>query len=88
MKMVKCPVLPVPGGATNDSSTTRSYMPIYNVSEFKPFLDQRKVPDVSENRVFCGECLKPRKMYSDDLEDVLSRSDFCQCLRAARRDHA
>ena len=41
-----------------------------NVSEFKPFLDERKEPEVSENRVFCGDCLKPRKMYADDLEDI------------------
>jgi hypothetical protein len=53
----------------------------YDCIEFKPFLDQRKVPEVSESRVFCGDCLKPRKMYSDDLEDLLSRSDFCNCKR-------
>jgi hypothetical protein len=57
----------------------------YDCLEFKPFLDERKEPEVSENRVFCGNCLKPRRMICDDLEDLLSRSDFCHCKR---RGHA
>lgn len=52
-------------------------MPNYSVREFKPFFNEE-----SEPRIFCGDCLKPRKMYADDLEDLLSRSDFCHCERS------
>ena len=47
------------------------------VTGFKLFFD--------DERAFCGACFKPRKMLDDDLGDILSRSDFCQCLR---RGHA
>jgi hypothetical protein len=89
MKIVKGPALPVPGGANQRLSSPGVTTPFYNVSEFKPFLDQRKEPEASENRTFCGVCMKPRRMLcDDDLSDIIAISDFCRCTRAARRGHA
>ncbi len=57
----------------------------YDCLEFKTFLDQRKAPEVSENRAFCGVCMKPRRMLGDDdLSDIFARSDFCRCGRRRR----
>lgn len=35
----------------------------------------------STARVFCAECGRPRKMKDDDLDEIFSRSDYCQCRR-------
>ena len=58
---------------------------IYEVTEYKSFFDSRKPDQPAANREFCGNCLKPCRILDDDLDDILSKSDFCQCKR---RGHA
>ncbi len=44
------------------------------------FLDNRRHDRRLTARVFCAECGRPRRMADDDLEEIFSESDFCQCV--------
>lgn len=48
------------------------------------FFDQRRPDKPSSVREFCAECQKPRRMRDDDLEEIFSRSDYCNCARRGR----
>jgi hypothetical protein len=51
----------------------------YAITEYKPFLDQRKAPTVPESRSYCDECMLPIHVSDDDLDRLLAKSGFCQC---------
>gem|GEM_PF-2235201 len=44
------------------------------------FLDNRRHDRRLTARVFCADCGRPRRMADDDLEEIFSESDFCQCV--------
>lgn len=70
---------------TTKRTSRQVVMPTYAVIEYKSFFDSKRPDKPAANRVFCGDCLKPCRMLDDDLDNILSKSDFCQCRR---RGHA
>jgi len=43
-------------------------------------LDDRRNDSRSTARVFCADCGRPRRIKDDDTEEILSKSDYCQCM--------
>jgi len=56
-------------------------MPIYTVPEYKTFYDSRQEEKQVQPRVFCGDCMKPKRMLDDDCDEEFSKSDYCDCKR-------
>jgi hypothetical protein len=76
-----CRLLSAPTLSDSDANPKQVVMPMYYVIEYKSFFDIRKPDKPAANRVFCGDCLKPCRMLDDDLENILSKSDYCDCRR-------
>lgn len=62
-----------------------AYMLVFTLNAFKPFYEPQKEADLPDIRIFRTKCGKPRRISFDDLENVYSLSDFCQCRQFARR---
>jgi len=43
-----------------------------NVREYKALL-------YPKDRYFCSDCGKPQRTEDDDLDDILAKSDYCNC---------
>ncbi len=49
------------------------------------FLEFKAVePKAPIARFFCAYCGRPKRMRDDDLDEILSMSDFCRCARRGR----
>ncbi len=54
-------------------------MIIHTSNAFKTFDEPFKEPDLPDIRIYCAKCGNPQRIAFDDLEDVLSHSDYCDC---------
>lgn len=71
MKCEKAGCANIPQHRPNDAHHERAIM-IYDTILFKPFLCPKE-------RCYCSDCGKALRIDDDDLAELYSSSDYCQC---------